>query len=79
MRSFLTNPTIDSNAKLSFIYSMYRLGLTYIFMKEIDDQLDTLFTENNMQDYVEVDLYTISIHFQVFRNHGYRFSCGNHS
>nr|QIK00169.1 sesquiterpene synthase 3 [Senecio scandens var. incisus] len=75
MRSFITNPTIDSNAKLSFIYSVYRLGLTYLFMKEIDDQLDTLFTEINMQDYVEVDLHTISIHFQVFRNHGYRFSC----
>ncbi|PWA35899.1 terpene synthase 8 [Artemisia annua] len=29
----------------------------------------------NLIDYQEADLYTISIHFQVFRSHGYKLSC----
>lgn len=75
LRRLIINHTIDSNAKLSLIYSLHRLGLTYLFTEEIDAQLDKLFNELNLQDYHEIDLYTISIHFQVFRIHGYRLSC----
>lgn len=79
LRRLIIGSTIDSNAKLSLINYVYRLGLTYLFVEEIDGQLDKLFTNLNLQDYHEVDLYTISTHFQVYRTHGYRFSCGNHS
>ncbi|KAI7725736.1 hypothetical protein M8C21_026614, partial [Ambrosia artemisiifolia] len=75
LRSLILNPTIDSNEKLSLIYSIYHLGLTYLFSKDINDQLDKLFNQLNLQSYWEADLHTISIHFQVFRNFGYRFSC----
>lgn len=76
LRRLIINPMVDSKAKLGLIYSLYRLGLTYLFVEEIDGQLDKLFNELNLQDYPETDLYTISVHFQVFRNHGYKLSCG---
>ncbi|KAJ9557520.1 hypothetical protein OSB04_012134 [Centaurea solstitialis] len=75
MRKLILDPTMDSNTKLSLIYSVHRLGLTYLFLKEIEDQLDKLFNELNLQDYDEADLYTISINFQVFRHLGYKLSC----
>lgn len=66
---------MDSNEKLRLINYVYRLGLRYLFEEEIECQLDKLFTELKMEDYDEVDLYTISINFQVFRQHGYKLSC----
>ncbi|KAL8199343.1 hypothetical protein R6Q57_012911 [Mikania cordata] len=75
VRRPILDPAIDSNKKLSLIYSVYRLGLAYAFSNDIDGELDKLFSQLNCQSYQEVDLYTISIHFQVFRLFGYRFSC----
>ncbi|KAJ9557892.1 hypothetical protein OSB04_012506 [Centaurea solstitialis] len=76
LRRLIINHTIDSNAKLSLIYSLYRLGLAYLFKEEIREQLEKLFNELKLQDYHDIDdLYTISIHFQVFRLHGYKVSC----
>ncbi|KAJ0491644.1 Alpha-copaene synthase [Helianthus annuus] len=75
VRRMILNPAIDTNEKLGLIYCVYRLGLTYNFSKDIDSQLDELFKQLNLQSYNEADLYTISIHFQVFRHFGYRFSC----
>ncbi|MFS7965094.1 Alpha-copaene synthase [Helianthus anomalus] len=43
VRRLILNPAIDSNEKLSLIYYVYRLGLTYLFSKDIDSQLDKLF------------------------------------
>ncbi|KAL8234115.1 hypothetical protein R6Q59_020215 [Mikania micrantha] len=75
VRRLILNPAIDSNKKLSLIYSVYRLGLAYVFSNDIEGELDKLFSQHNFQSYQEADLYTISIHFQVFRLFGYRFSC----
>ncbi|KAL8199348.1 hypothetical protein R6Q57_012916 [Mikania cordata] len=75
VRRLILNPALDSNKKLSLIYSVYRLGLAYLFSKDIDGELDKIFNELNLQSYQEADLYTISIHFQVFRIFGYRQSC----
>ncbi|KAI7727439.1 hypothetical protein M8C21_024342 [Ambrosia artemisiifolia] len=75
LRRLILNPATDLNEKLSLIYSVYRLGLTYLFSEDIDGQLYKLFNKLNLQTYHEADLYTISIHFQVFRIFGYRFSC----
>ncbi|KAI7741497.1 hypothetical protein M8C21_007727 [Ambrosia artemisiifolia] len=75
LRRLILNPSTDSNEKLSLIYSLDRLGLTYLFLEDIDGQLYKLFNQLNLQTYREADIYTISIHFQVFRKFGYRFSC----
>ncbi|KAJ0914642.1 putative germacrene-A synthase [Helianthus annuus] len=75
VRKLILDSTMDSNKKLSLIYTVHRLGLTYMFFKEIEGQLDRLFKEFNLEDYVEVDLYTISTNFQAFRHLGYKLSC----
>ncbi|KAI3697724.1 hypothetical protein L6452_30821 [Arctium lappa] len=76
LRRLIINHTIDSNENLSLIYSLHRLGLTYLFAEVINEQLDKLFNELKLQDYHEIDdLYTTSVHFQVFRIHGYKLSC----
>ncbi|XP_076883244.1 germacrene A synthase 2-like [Bidens hawaiensis] len=75
VRRLIMDPTMDSNKKLSLIYTIHRLGLTYMFLKEIEDQLDRLFEEFNLEDYAEVDLHTISINFQAFRHLGYKVPC----
>nr|AZI95582.1 germacrene A synthase [Cichorium intybus] len=75
LRRLITDATMESNKKLSLIYSVHRLGLTYLFLQEIEAQLDKLFKEFNLQDYVDLDLYTLSINFQVFRHLGYKIPC----
>ncbi|KAJ0814508.1 putative lyase [Helianthus annuus] len=75
LRKLILNSATDSNEKLSLIYYVCRLGLTYLFSEDIDGQLDKLFNQLDLQNYYGADLFTISIHFQVFRNFGYRFSC----
>ncbi|CAH1429913.1 unnamed protein product [Lactuca virosa] len=75
LRRLIVDQTMDSNKKLSLIYSVHRLGLTYLFLQEIEAQLDKIFKEFNLQDYDEVELYTTSINFQVFRHLGYKLPC----
>lgn len=75
IRRLIVSPTINSNAKLRLINSVYRLGLRYLFAKEIEGQLDQLFKDFHLEDYDNADLYTTSVNFQVFRQHGYRLSC----
>ncbi|GJY41151.1 germacrene A synthase [Tanacetum coccineum] len=45
VRKLIVDPTMDSNEKLGLIYSVHRLGLTYMFLQEIESQLDKLFNE----------------------------------
>ncbi|KAI3668963.1 hypothetical protein L6452_40180 [Arctium lappa] len=75
LRRLILDPAMGSNTKLSLIYSVHRLGLTYLFLQEIEGQLDKLFNELNLQDDDEADLHTISVNFQVFRHLGYKLSC----
>ncbi|KAI3694376.1 hypothetical protein L1987_77341 [Smallanthus sonchifolius] len=75
VRRLIVDPTMDSNKKLSLIYTVHRLGLTYMFLKEIEGQLEKLFKDFNLEDYVEVDLHTTSINFQAFRHLGYKLPC----
>ena len=76
LRRLIVDPAMDSNKKLSMIYSTHRIGLTYMFLEEIKGQLDKLLKDFNLQDYAEFDLYTISTNFQIFRHLGYKLPCG---
>lgn len=76
LRRLIISQNLDSNEKLCLFNYVYRLGLTYLFVEEVQGQLDKLFKELNMKDYDKADLYTISTNFQVFRQHGYKLSCG---
>ena len=76
LRRLIIDPSKDTNTKLSLLYSIHHLGLTYLFLQEVDTQLDKKFNELNLQDYDKADLYTILVNFQVFRHHGSKLSCG---
>nr|WIM34772.1 beta-elemene synthase [Chrysanthemum indicum] len=75
LKRMIVDPNMDSNEKLKLINCVYRLGLKYMFSEEIDNQLDKLYKELKIEDYDEADLCTVSLYFQVFRQHGYRLSC----
>ena len=66
IRRLIASPTMDSHAKLRLINSVYRLGLKYIFVEDIEGQLDKLFQDLHLEDYNRSDLYTTSVNFQVF-------------
>lgn len=69
--------TEDNNMNtINLIDTLERLGVSYHFEKEIDEALDQMFHANSVfkQHY---DLYTVALHFRVFRQHGYNISCGN--
>ncbi|KAI3740604.1 hypothetical protein L2E82_31072 [Cichorium intybus] len=75
VKRLIDNPSMDSNEKLRLMNCVYRLGLKHHFINEIDCQLDKLFKEFDLKDYEDADLYTTSVNFQVFRQHGYKMSC----
>ncbi|XVE79237.1 hypothetical protein DITRI_Ditri14bG0041800 [Diplodiscus trichospermus] len=71
-----TTFTRDPIENICLINSLSRLGVSYHFENEIDEQLDHLFiTLPQFMDNKDYDLYTVAIIFQVFRSHGYKMSC----
>ncbi|KAH7560333.1 hypothetical protein JRO89_XS10G0001600 [Xanthoceras sorbifolium] len=70
-------PTHDSAEKISLINSLFRLGVSYHFEAEIEEQLDHISeSQPNFADNNDYDLYTIALLFRVFRERGYKISCG---
>ncbi|XP_059640532.1 valerianol synthase TPS8-like [Cornus florida] len=77
VRSMLVNAKSKTAQKMSLINTLERLGISYHFEKEIEEQLEQIFhshahLENN-EDYN--DLFTAAVHFRVFRQHGHNISC----
>ncbi|PIN00714.1 Germacrene-A synthase [Handroanthus impetiginosus] len=79
LKNEVRNVLIASNSNLvgalSLVDTVERLGISYHFENEIEKILQ-LFVElrtNNYEDEA-YDLYTVSLHFRVFRQHGYRMS-----
>ncbi|PIM97483.1 5-epiaristolochene synthase [Handroanthus impetiginosus] len=84
LKNEVRNVLIGSNSNfvgaLSLIDTVERLGISYHFENEIEKILQ-LFVElrtNNYEDEA-YDLYTVSIHFRVFRQHGHRMSSDTYS
>ncbi|KAL5745208.1 hypothetical protein ACOSP7_026354 [Xanthoceras sorbifolium] len=72
----LIAPTNDLVDKVSLINSICRLGVSYLFEDEIDQQLNhILAAQPNLINEMDYDLYTVSLLFRVFRQHGYKISC----
>ncbi|GLT91550.1 hypothetical protein SLE2022_094330 [Rubroshorea leprosula] len=62
--------------KVNLINLLYRLGVSYHFENEIEEQLNHLFEISN--ELVKVhhhDLSSVALIFQVFRQHGYNIPC----
>ncbi|KAA3452989.1 (+)-delta-cadinene synthase isozyme XC14-like isoform X2 [Gossypium australe] len=71
VRKMIVAPMANSTQKLAFIDSVQRLGVSYHFTKEIEDELENIYHNNND---AENDLYTTSLQFRLLREHGYNVS-----
>ncbi|KAH7853623.1 hypothetical protein Vadar_004800 [Vaccinium darrowii] len=61
--------------KMVLIDTLERLGVSYLFEKEIEDPLERMFPK--YEEYSNVfhdNLFMVSLHFRVFRQHGYNLS-----
>ncbi|KAK8358536.1 hypothetical protein V6Z12_A04G027700 [Gossypium hirsutum] len=72
VRKMIVAPMANSTQKLAFTDSVQRLGVSYHFTKEIEDELENIYHNNND---AENDLYTTSLRFRLLREHGYNVSC----
>ncbi|KAK8548640.1 hypothetical protein V6N12_061549 [Hibiscus sabdariffa] len=77
VKDMVMDPTTDPLEKVHLINSLCRLGVSYHFESEIEEQLNHLFIILpellNDKDY---SLHTVALVFQVFRFNGYKMSCG---
>ncbi|KAH7847785.1 hypothetical protein Vadar_030260 [Vaccinium darrowii] len=65
----------SASEKMVLIDALERLGVSYLFEKEIEENLEAMF--KNFEDNSHVfhdDLFMVSLHFRVFRQHGYNLS-----
>ncbi|TYI32048.1 hypothetical protein ES332_A04G030800v1 [Gossypium tomentosum] len=72
LREMIVAPMNNSTQKLNFIDSIQRLGVSYHFTKEIEDELENIYHNNND---AENDIYTTSLRFRLLREHGFNVSC----
>ncbi|KAK2975014.1 hypothetical protein RJ640_000220 [Escallonia rubra] len=59
--------------KMCLIDAIQRLGVSYHFEKEIDEQLEQVFVDESAD--TDYDLYTVALRFRLCRQHGYNVSC----
>lgn len=72
--------TKDPVEEVSLINSLCRLGVSYHFETVIEDRLNHIFeAQPNLAADGDYDLCTVALVFQVFRRHGFRISCGEHT
>ncbi|KAL1535656.1 (-)-5-epieremophilene synthase STPS3-like [Salvia divinorum] len=75
VRSLLTAPEIKMIDTMNLIDTLERLGVSYHFENEIEEKLQQFFHLNtNYHDDEAYDLYTVALHFRLFRQHGHRIS-----
>lgn len=67
----------DFAKKMSLIDAVERLGVSYYFENEIEEQLSHIFKELAAKNFdMEYDLYNTASQFRIFRQHGYKIPCG---
>jgi hypothetical protein len=67
----------DPVEHIEFINLLCRLGVSYHFDKEIENSLKEIFADlPNLLEKHDFDLYTLSLLFRVFRQHGFKMPCG---
>ncbi|KAF5936520.1 hypothetical protein HYC85_027649 [Camellia sinensis] len=73
VRSMVVAGGCKAADQMNLISVLERLGVSYHFEKEIEEQLGQLFAK--FEDNEDFDLFTIALHFRIFRQHGYKMSC----
>ncbi|KAF6163757.1 hypothetical protein GIB67_012116 [Kingdonia uniflora] len=71
VRRMLIDTSNTFSQKMILIEEILRLGVGYHFEMEIGEGLQQLYT--SVHDFV--DLYSVSLHFRLLRQHGYTASC----
>ncbi|KAK9029436.1 hypothetical protein V6N11_026553 [Hibiscus sabdariffa] len=74
VKNMLMSSRDDPIENILLINSLLRLGVSYHFEIEIEEQLSHLFATFSI-DSKDYDLHTVAVVFQVFRSHGYKMSC----
>ncbi|MBA0690756.1 hypothetical protein Goari_008415 [Gossypium aridum] len=77
VKDMLVVSTTDPIEKMHLVNSLCRLGVSYHFENEIEEQLNHLFiTLPKLLDDNDYDLHIVALVFQVFRFNGYKLPCG---
>ncbi|KAL3828355.1 hypothetical protein ACJIZ3_017157 [Penstemon smallii] len=71
MKSMLETEMVQVEA-MNLIDTLERLGISYHFENEIEEKLQQFFNLNT--NYESYDLYTVALHFRLFRQHGHHIS-----
>ncbi|XP_042027000.1 (-)-5-epieremophilene synthase STPS3-like isoform X2 [Salvia splendens] len=75
VRNLLTAPQTKMIDTMHLIDTLERLGISYHFEDEIEDKLQHFFNLNtNYHEDESYDLYTVALHFRLFRQHGHPIS-----
>lgn len=69
-----TEPNVKE--KLSLIDTVERLGISYHFQKEIDEQVHNLYNNVCPELMANEDLHTVALYFRLLRQHGCNISTG---
>ncbi|KAL2466456.1 Alpha-humulene/(-)-(E)-beta-caryophyllene synthase [Abeliophyllum distichum] len=75
VRSIITAPGNEMEKTMNLIETLERLGISYHFADEIEELLERFFNLNTNYEDEAYDLYTVALHFRLFRQHGHRISC----
>ncbi|KAK9029434.1 hypothetical protein V6N11_026551 [Hibiscus sabdariffa] len=76
VKDMLMNSVDDPIENILLINSACRLGVSYHFETEIEEQLSHLYIAlDQLMDY-GYDLHVVAVIFQVFRSYGYKIPCG---
>ncbi|KAJ4723532.1 Terpene synthase [Melia azedarach] len=70
----ITANTDQQVKKLQLIDTVQRLGVAYLFEKEIEDELEKMHN-NHLDVDSDDDLYTVSLYFRLLRQQGIKISC----
>ncbi|WCJ35027.1 Terpene synthase 5 [Euphorbia peplus] len=67
---------LSLTTNIEFINLLCRLGVSYHFEREIDEQLNFMFKAfPSLYEEEDYDLCTLALLFRIFRQHGYKMSC----
>ncbi|KAJ4718955.1 Terpene synthase [Melia azedarach] len=75
VRRLITANTDEQVKKLHLIDIVQRLGVAYLFEKEIEDELEKIHDHLYIDSDNDHDLYTVSLAFRLMRQQGIKISC----
>ncbi|KAK8705849.1 hypothetical protein V6N13_049435 [Hibiscus sabdariffa] len=77
VKGMLMASAADPIHNVQFIDTLLRLGVSYHFENDIENQLDSIFSshQNDLFSGNDLDLNSTSIVFRVFRQYGFKMSC----